>query len=136
MPPSSSAAVGARRAARSGTGARPRKGADARALGPRASARARPLARVRWERLARVAMLCVLAALLYLYLSAGVQMFSTWRQERRDEAAVRTLSLEHGSLARQRARLESPETIELEARRLGMIRPGEQSYVVSGLPGG
>ena len=91
---------------------------------------------MRWDRLARAAMLCVLVALLYLYLSAGLQMLSTWRQARRDDAVVHTLAREHDALASQRATLEKPETVELEARRLGMIKPGEQPYVVSGLPGG
>ena len=81
-------------------------------------------------------MLCVLLALVYLYLSAGLQMFSTWRQARRDAGVVHGLQREHEALASQRYTLEKPETVEIEARRLGMIKPGEQSYVVSGLPGG
>ena len=130
MPSPSSAAIDARRAsrahARAGT-SRPGSGGHAqqrRALAPQ----------VRWDRLARAALLCVLAALLYLYLSAGVHMFSTWRQAHRDEASVRSLESEHGRLARQRAILVKPETVELEARRLGMIKAGEQPYLVSGLP--
>jgi len=91
---------------------------------------------VPWERLARAALLCVLLALLYLYLSAGVHLFSTWRQESRDDATVHTLQRERTRLAQRRADLLRPETVELQARRLGMIKPGEQAYVVSGLPGG
>jgi cell division protein FtsB len=90
--------------------------------------------RVRWDRLGRVAMAGVLVALAYLYLSAGVHMFSTWRQSHRTSATVsamereyRTLSLEHESLGKQAA-------LEAEARRLGMIKKGERPYVVSGLP--
>ena len=102
-----------------------------RARGRRAGA-----PQVRWDRLARAALLCVAVALLYLYLSAGVQMFSSWRQSRRDSATVRTLEHEHARLRHQRAALMNPETVELEARRLGMIKTGEQPYLVSGLPGG
>jgi len=91
---------------------------------------------ISWERLARAAMLCVLVALLYLYLSAGLHMLSSWQQSRRDEAAVRVLEREHAALARERTVLLEPETVELEARRLGMVKPGEQSYLVGGLPGG
>ena len=57
-----------------------------------------PVARVRWDRLGRAAMLCVLAALLYLYVSAGVRMLSTWRQSRRDSAQVAALEREHRAL--------------------------------------
>ena len=81
-------------------------------------------------------MLFVLAGLLYLYLSAGAHMFSTWRQERRDNAAVAALEREHHALERQRSNLVKRETVELEARRLGMVKKGEQAYVISGLPGG
>ncbi len=90
--------------------------------------------RVRWDRLGRVAMLCVLAALVYLYISAGVHMLSTWHQSRRDSAVVATMEREHRSLLSQRAALTAPGTLETEARQLGMMKPGEQPYVVTGLP--
>jgi cell division protein FtsB len=79
-------------------------------------------------------MLCVLGALLYLYLSAGVHMFSTWRQSRHDSAAVAALQHEHTVLARQHETLAKQATLEGEARQLGMMKRGEQPYVVSGLP--
>jgi hypothetical protein len=89
---------------------------------------------VRWDRLGRVAMLFVLAALLYLYLSAGVHMFSTWSQARRDDATVAAMQREHVALRRQREALGKQGTVETEARQLGMRKAGEQAYVVSGLP--
>jgi cell division protein FtsB len=89
---------------------------------------------VRWDRVGRLAMLCLLAALLYLYLSAGVHMFSTWREARRDSAAVVTLEREHAALVRAHASLGRQSTVEAQARKLGMIRPGEQPYIISGLP--
>jgi len=89
---------------------------------------------VRWDRVGRLAMLCLLAALLYLYLSAGWHMFSTWREAGRDSAAVVALKHEHQALVRAHASLGRQSTIEAQARKLGMIRPGEQPYIVSGLP--
>ena len=79
-------------------------------------------------------MLCVLGVLLYLYLSAGVHMFSTWRQSRHDSAAVAALAHEHTVLTRQHETLTTQATLEGEARQLGMMKRGEQPYVVSGLP--
>ena len=79
-------------------------------------------------------MLCVLAVLAYLYLSAGAHMLSTWRQSRRDSAAVALLQQEHTRLVRQHNSLSLPGTLEAEARRLGMMRRYEQPYIVSGLP--
>jgi len=93
-----------------------------------------PTARVRWDRLARVAMLCVLMALVYLYVSAGVHMFSTWRQAQRDSATVAAMGREHELLVRQHEALSAPGTLEAEARQLGMMNSNEQPYVISGLP--
>jgi hypothetical protein len=90
--------------------------------------------RVRWDRLGRMAMLCVLVALVYLYASAGVHMLSTWRQSRHDSAAVVALEREHQALLRQRRQLTAAGTLETEARQLGMMKSGEQPYVVNGLP--
>ncbi len=92
-------------------------------------------ARVRWDRVGRVAMLCVLIALVYLYASAGVHMLSTWRQSHRDNAAVASMEREHKLLVRQREALTAAGTLETEARQLGMMKSGEQPYVISGLPG-
>jgi cell division protein FtsB len=79
-------------------------------------------------------MLCVLGALLYLYLSAGVHMFATWRQSSHAHSAVAALAHEHAALARQHETLTKQSTLEGEARQLGMMKKGEQPYVVSGLP--
>jgi hypothetical protein len=89
---------------------------------------------VRWDRLGRLAMLCVLGALVYLYLSAGIHMFSTWRQSSHDRAAVSAMTREHAQLVRQHEALGKQTTLEAEARQLGMMRKGEQPYVVTGLP--
>jgi hypothetical protein len=117
--------------------AAPRRPA-ARRTGAR-SAAATPLpaavARVRWEQLGRLAMLAVMVALAYLYLSAGVRMFSTWRQARHDQSAVGVMEAEHRRLTGQHDLLSDPETVEGEARRMGMARNGERQYVLSGLPG-
>jgi cell division protein FtsB len=94
-----------------------------------------PFDGVRWDRLGRIALLLVLAALLYLYLSAGVRLFTTWSAEHHDNASVVALRHEHALLAQQHAALARQSTLEAEARRLGMIKAGEQPFVITGLPG-
>jgi hypothetical protein len=89
---------------------------------------------VRWDRLGRLAMLCVLAALLYLYLSAGIHMLSTWRQAHHDSATVVSMEREHKALVREHEALGRQGTVEAEARGLGMKKSGEQQYVIPGLP--
>ncbi|HEX4837419.1 MAG TPA: septum formation initiator family protein [Solirubrobacteraceae bacterium] len=73
-------------------------------------------------------------AIVYLYLSAGVRLFSTWRESGRDRAQVHALEHQNRLLQRQHAALASPGIVQAEARRLGMVHPGEQAYIVSGLP--
>ncbi len=98
-----------------------------------ARARARP-PRVRWDRLGRVALLCVLCALFYLYVSAGVSLLSTWREAGRTNATVASMQREYRALEAQHAVFESPLWVETQARRLGMMFPGEREYFVRGLP--
>lgn len=77
----------------------------------------------------------VALALLYLYVSAGVRMLSTVGQARSDSAAVVALEQENARLTREHAALGRRNTLEEEARRLGMSKKGEVQYLVSGLPG-
>jgi len=79
-------------------------------------------------------MLCVLVALVYLYLSAGSSLLSTWRESRRTDAQLSALEHQHRELETQHLSLKSPGTVEAEARQLGMSFPNEHSYIVRGLP--
>jgi cell division protein FtsB len=94
----------------------------------------RGVQRVRWDRLGRIAMLLVLVALLFLYLSAGMHMLSTLHQAHRDDAKVATMEAQHRALLAEHNALSSQSTLEAEARALGMMRPGEQPYVIGDLP--
>jgi cell division protein FtsL len=108
--------------------------AQASSAQPRALGASSPVARIRWDRLGRFAMLCLLVALAYLYLSAGIRIYSTWRQAHSDSAQLATLEHEHVLLRHQHESLGRRGTVEEEARRLGMMHADEQTYVVTGLP--
>lgn len=79
-------------------------------------------------------MLVVMIAIAYLYLSAGLRLFSAWGQSKRDAAQVRVLEGQNRQLRRQHAVQTSLGSVQTQARALGMVRSGEQAYVVSGLP--
>jgi cell division protein FtsB len=79
-------------------------------------------------------LVCVLVALVYLYVSAGMHMLSTWHQSRHDSAAVAAMQREHSTLVRQHEALSGQAALEGQARKLGMMRNGEQPYFVGGLP--
>jgi len=82
----------------------------------------------------RVAMLGVLVILTYLYLSAGVHLLSTWLQARDVSAKVVAMQRENTKLRRQHEALGRLATVEAQARALGMMKHGEQPYIISGLP--
>lgn len=87
-----------------------------------------------WDRLARTAMLTVMVAIAYLYLSAGLRLLSAWSESKRDAAQVHVLEAQNRRLQRQHAALASPGSVLAQARALGMVRGGEQAFLVSGLP--
>ncbi len=100
-----------------------------------AARRARPpVARVRWDRIARVGMLGVLVVLLTCTSSAGASIFSTWRSAAHHRAAVAALMYTNRQLRGQQSTLAQSGTIVAEARRLGMVRTGERAYIIEGLP--
>ncbi|MDQ6750134.1 MAG: septum formation initiator family protein [Actinomycetota bacterium] len=89
--------------------------------------------RVRWDRIGRVALLLVLGLILLLYVGPARSFVSTWRDAKEKRADVHRLTAENRRLQARRRALEDPRTLEAEARKLGMVRPGERAFVVQGL---
>jgi len=114
-----------RRAARAQSAARPR-------AVPRA--RVAP-ARVRWDRVGRVALLLSLVVVAALYVEPLTSFVQAWRESGNERAAVGRLERENRMLLARRRALDDPRVLAAEARRLGMVLPGEIPYVVTGLPG-
>jgi cell division protein FtsB len=69
-----------------------------------------------------------------LYVKQGLSLFSTHAQAQQQLSIVHRLQHENARLERERGSLNDPATIERDARALGMVRPGERPYVVTGLP--
>jgi len=106
-------------------------------MAPVHRARARPRARaIRWDRVSRVAFLLVLLAMMWLYVNPARSYFETRSEAAQRRAEVAALKRENDRLRARREALKRPSTLEREARRLGMVKPGERAYVVKGLPGG
>jgi hypothetical protein len=113
---------------------RRRSGAQQRRRSTRPPGALGAAARVRWDRLGRIAMLLVLVALLFLYLSTGLHMLSTWKQARHTDARVAAMQAEHTRLVTEHNKLSSQSNLEQSARALGMQRPDEQTIIIGGLP--
>ena len=90
--------------------------------------------RVRWDRVGRVALLIVLCVVAGLYVQQALAYLSVRSQANHQRAIVQQLSRANASLRAQQRSLNNPATIMRDARALGMVRPGEHPYEVTGLP--
>jgi hypothetical protein len=95
-----------------------------------------PSSAIRWDRISRYGLLAVLVGLMFLYVNPARSYLNTMREASHRHAEVRGLQRENKRLQAKRRALGDPRTLEAEARRLGMVRPGERPYVVRGLPHG
>ena len=91
---------------------------------------------IRWDRVGRVALLCVLVGLAFLYIKPASSYFAARGQAKARTAEVHALERERDQLLARRRALKRPAVLEREARRLGYVKPGERAYIVRGLPKG
>lgn len=89
--------------------------------------------RVRWDRVGRVALVLVLFGVLVSYLNPVVNLVDAWRDSKAGEQHLTQLKAENASLREQVERAGNTATLEREARKLGMVKPGERAYVIEGL---
>jgi hypothetical protein len=89
---------------------------------------------MRWDRVSRAAMLLVLVVLAYLYISPVRGLISDLHEAASRHLQVVSLERTYAELRAQERTLARASTLEIEARNLGLVRPGEREYVVSGLP--
>jgi cell division protein FtsB len=94
----------------------------------------RRIARIRWDRLGRWALIAVLGFVLYLYIGPATTWVSTYKEAKRKRAEVAALRAENQRLRDRRRELRDPASLEREARRIGMVKAGEKSYVIEDLP--
>ena len=89
---------------------------------------------MRWDRVGRVALVIVLVVVAFLYLQHAITYFGARSSYTAQERIVRQLERSNARLAQQQKQLHDPATIVQNARQLGMVRPGERSFAVNGLP--
>jgi hypothetical protein len=105
----------------------------AAAVRPPAVRRA-PAARIRWDRVGRVAMLFALVVLLYLAISPLRSLLSDFHLSAQRRAQLEALRKHAAALSAEERALSLPGTRQIEARNLGLARRGEHLYVVYNLP--
>jgi len=100
---------------------------------PRAKRRGRPASRIHWDKVGRVALVLVLAAVLVSYVSPAINFLDAWRDSRTEHAGLGDLREENAKLHQRIAILEGDDAAERGARKTGMVAEGEASFVIRGL---
>ncbi len=100
---------------------------------PRARKGGRRSTRVNWERLGRIALVLVLAAVIVSYVSPALNLFDAWRDSKTESANLVDLDRENKRLQERLAELGEPDAAERAARRSGMVRADELAYHTRGL---
>lgn len=106
----------------------------------RPAPRRRPAARrgrsrIHWDRVGRIALTLVLGAVLFSYFSPAVDFVNTYRSTTAAKIELHRLQRLNRSLHDRVQSADDPGVLEREARRQGMVVPGERAYVVRGLRG-
>jgi len=91
------------------------------------------LDRIQWDRVARIALVLVLFAVLISYIKPAINVFETWQEANASEAKLQELKAENSRLEHRAEQLNTPAAAMREARKLGMVGPGEQAYKITGL---
>jgi cell division protein FtsB len=89
---------------------------------------------IRWDRVGRVALLGVLFAILTMYASPLQRWITQHRTASEDSAQLRQLEAQNHELKANIGALQRPQALEMRARRLGMVKPGEVPFVIENLP--
>ncbi len=89
---------------------------------------------IRWDRLSRVALLVLLGAILLMYVSPAKHWWDSSRTATAQTEELNHLEAENKRLKERTALLRDPDTLELEARKLGMTRSDERAFVIENPP--
>ncbi len=93
----------------------------------------RGASRVHWDRVGRVALTLVLAAVLYSYLNPVIDFVKTYTATTAAKAKLHEVQDENTRLHWQVQHADDPIYLNGKARAQGMVAPGETPIVVHGL---
>jgi hypothetical protein len=102
------------------------------------AARRRPAARrgksrIKWDRVGRIALTLVLAAVLYSYLNPAIDLFKTYRATTAAKVEFHEKLAENKRLHRRVQSADDPVSIARRARAQGLLAEGERPLVVRDL---
>jgi hypothetical protein len=105
-----------------------RRPAARRKPGPR-----RGGSRIHWDKVGRIALTLVLAAVLYSYLNPAIELVKTYTATSEAKAEFHEVLNENKRLHRRVQSADDPVAISRKARAQGMVAEGEIPIVVHGL---
>jgi hypothetical protein len=91
--------------------------------------------RIKWDRIGRIALVVVLAAVLYSYLNPAIEFVKTYTATTAAKAERHRLLGETRRLHEVVHSAKDPIVIDREARSQGMVAEGETPIVIHGLGG-
>jgi cell division protein FtsB len=89
---------------------------------------------IRWDRVARAALLGTLGIVLLLYISPLHRWLTQRNLAAQETQQLQQLQQQNKELRSNIKRLHDPTALEVQARKLGMVRRGEREYVIGNLP--
>jgi cell division protein FtsB len=89
---------------------------------------------IRWDRVARAALLGTLGIVLLLYISPLHRWVTQRSLAAQETQQLQQLQQQNKELRSNIRRLHDPAALEAQARKLGMVRRGEREYVIGNLP--
>jgi FlaG/FlaF family flagellin (archaellin) len=95
----------------------------------------RGASRVNWERVGRIALTLVLAAVLYSYISPGIDFVKTYTAATATKARFHEVLKENKWLHYQVQHADDPVMLDEKARSQGLVAEGDTPIVVRGLSG-
>jgi cell division protein FtsB len=113
-------------AGRSGVSSRARRRPTAR----RKPAARRSASRVNWDRVGRIALTLVLAAVLYSYLNPAIDFVKTYTATTAAKAKLHELQHENTQLHNRVQSADDPIVVDRKARAQGMVAEGEIPVVI------
>ena len=101
---------------------------------PRGGLSSRPKASVRIDRLGRAAICIAAVVLAFFYIKPLIGLAGAAFASNDASSELAALKRENHALIARRDALRGDRGVAAQARRLGMVLPGEVPYVVTGLP--
>ena len=85
---------------------------------------------IRWDRVGRVALVAMLGVIVLLYVSPVKHWLQQSSTQQHQQQRLDQLQQENTRLEGRLRYLKRPDSVDREARRMGMVKRGERAFVV------